>query len=78
MTDTILLIVISIVVLCSHVVSALPFVRKVVRQELPSGVDFCCVALLLYYDVGLLYELAAYTLAAPLYAQFAHGADCPG
>ncbi len=45
------------VVAFSHIMAALPFFRRVSRQESPRGIDFACLAFLLYYDIGLLYRV---------------------
>ncbi len=72
MSDPILLAVIFAVVAFSHGMAALPFARKLVRRELPSSFDFCAVAFLLYYDLGLLCELCGLPYASPFLPSFSH------
>jgi len=72
MTDPILLIIIVLVVAFSHIMAALPFFRKVSRQTLPRSIDYCCLAFLLYYDVGLLYELCGIQSSSPYFTLFSH------
>ena len=51
-----MLVVIVAPILISHVAASIPFWKKTMQGKMPATVDFCCIGLVLYYDIGLLVE----------------------
>lgn len=49
-----LLILVSI----SHILAAVSFWRAISKNRIPNSIDFACVSILLYYDVGIWLEIA--------------------
>jgi len=49
--------VMTVFVFATHAVALWPFVRALARRRTPSAVDFACLSVVMYYDLGLVVEL---------------------
>ncbi len=58
------------VLLMSHSVALVPFMRKIKNNLIPATEDFGVLSILLYYDIGIVFELFGFEYDNPFFHQF--------